>query len=137
MKVCLEKKTRNIPPKLCAKKSPIQLKNSKKIESGIAKNDLSLRWQSDEKLGHQATCAMILYANKNHPNLKLKYPNFNERIQQITKIWKNLPTSKKQSFTAQARENHVSSRKSKATKSNVISNNLETSSSFKPRYVFT
>ena len=61
----------------------------------------------------------------------LKYSNFNERIQQITKIWKNLPTSKKQSFTAQARENHVSSRKSKATKSNVISNNLKTSS-FKP-----
>ena len=33
-------------------------------------------------LGDQATIAMILYANVNHPNLKNEYPNWTERIKQ-------------------------------------------------------
>ncbi|CAB4053915.1 unnamed protein product [Lepeophtheirus salmonis] len=40
-----------------------------------------MKWESDEPLGDQATIAMILYANKNHPNLKVEYPQWSDLLQ--------------------------------------------------------
>ena len=59
----------------------------------------------DEALGDQATIAMILYANQNHPNLKTKYTIWAYRIKKIAKIWKILPNDKRQPYVQAAREN--------------------------------
>ena len=72
-----------------------------------------LKWESDEPLGDQATIAMILYANQNHPNLKTEYPIWADRIKQIAKIWKNLPNDKRQPYVQAARENRTASRMNK------------------------
>ena len=56
---------------------------------------------------------MILYANQNHPNLKIEYPIWGDRIKQIAKIWKNLPNDKRQPYVQQARENRTASRMNK------------------------
>jgi histone-lysine N-methyltransferase MLL3 len=45
-----------------------------------------IKWENDEPLGENATIAMILYANKNHPNLKSDYPKWSDRIKQIAKV---------------------------------------------------
>ena len=63
-----------------------------------------LEWESDEPLGNQATIAMILYANQNHPNLKTEYPIWADHIKQIAKIWKNLPIDERQPYVQAARE---------------------------------
>ena len=72
-----------------------------------------IKWESDEPLGDQATIAMILYSNQNHPNLKVEYPIWADRIKQIAKIWKNLPNDKRQPYVQQARENRTASRMNK------------------------
>ena len=61
----------------------------------------------DEALGDQATIAMILYANQNHPNLKTKYTIWAYRIKKIAKIWKILPNDKRQPYVQAARENRT------------------------------
>ena len=77
--------------------------------SSTTRNQL-LKWESDEPLGANATIAMILYSNQNHPNLKSEYPIWADRIKQIGKIWKNLPNDKRQPYVQQARENRTASR---------------------------
>ena len=72
-----------------------------------------LKWESDEPLGDQATIAMILYANKNYPNLKAEYPIWTDRVKQIAKIWKSLPNEKRVPYVQQARENRTASRMNK------------------------
>ena len=72
-----------------------------------------LKWESDEPLGDNATIAMILFSNKNHPNLKTDYPVWSDRIKQIAKIWKSLPIEKRQPYVQQARENRTASRMNK------------------------
>ena len=72
-----------------------------------------LKWESDEPLGENATIAMILFSNKNHPNLKTDYPVWSDRIKQIAKIWKSLPIEKRQPYVQQARENRTASRMNK------------------------
>ena len=67
--------------------------------------DPLFKWEYDETLGDQATFGMILYANQNHSDLKIKYPIWVDRIKQIAKIWKNLPNDKRQPFVQAAREN--------------------------------
>ena len=68
--------------------------------------DLDQKWKSDELLGDQGDTSMILYSNKNHPNLKIEYPNFDDRIKQIAKIWRNLQPNKRRPYQTLARENH-------------------------------
>ena len=68
------------------------------------------KWEADEPLGEQATIAMILYSNKNHPNLKSEYPIWTDRIKQIAKIWKFLPNEQRGPYVQQARENRTASR---------------------------
>ena len=66
-----------------------------------------------EQLGNQATVAMILYANQNHPDLKIEYPIWADRINQIAKIWKNLPNDTRQPYVHAARKNRTASLKNK------------------------
>ena len=68
--------------------------------------DRDLKWKSDELLGDQGDTSMILYANKKHPNLKIEYPIFEDRIKQIVKIWMNLEPKKRQPYQTAALENH-------------------------------
>ena len=77
--------------------------------SSNQRNQLA-KWESDEPLGDQATIAMILYSNQNHPELKSQYPEWKDRIKQIAKIWKNLPNDKRQPYVQNARENRTASR---------------------------
>ena len=74
----------------------------------------TLKNESDEALGDQATIAMILYANQNHPELKQSHPLWADRHKQITKIWKGLPNEKRQPYVQQARENRTQSRMNKS-----------------------
>ena len=100
------------------------------IELGIGKNapktdkEQVLHWQLDESLGDKATIAMILYSNQNHPNLKIEYPNWPDRIKQIAKIWKNLPNDKRQPYVQQARENRTASRMNKQVCFNFVNNSF-------------
>ena len=71
------------------------------------------KWKLDEPLGENATIAMILYANKNHPTLKQEHPVWTDRLKQIAKIWKNLPPDKRQPYVTMARENRTQSRMNK------------------------
>jgi len=80
--------------------------------SSAQRNQLH-KWESDEPLGDQATIAMILYVNQNHPNLKTEYPIWADRIKQIAKIWMNLPDDKRQPYVQAARENRTASRMNK------------------------
>ena len=52
-----------------------------------------------------------LYANQNHPELKSQYPDWNDRIQQIMKIWEKLPINKKLPYMQQANENIIQKNK--------------------------
>eukprot|EP00094_Tigriopus_californicus_P002578 TCALIF_02490-PA protein Name:"Similar to Kmt2c Histone-lysine N-methyltransferase 2C (Mus musculus)" AED:0.04 eAED:0.11 QI:0/0.63/0.25/1/0.81/0.66/12/0/2215 len=90
--------------------------------SSTQKNQL-LKWESDEPLGENATIAMILYSNKNHPNLKPDYPVWSDRIKQIAKIWKTLPNEKRQQYVQQARENRTANRVTKQNKGSKKSTN--------------
>lgn len=66
-------------------------------------------------LGDQATIAMVLYANVNHPNLRNEYPNWPDRIKQITKIWKTLPNERRSPYVTKARENRTANRINRPT----------------------
>ena len=65
----------------------------------------ALKWERDEMLGENATVAMILYSNKNHPNLKTQFPVWNDRLKQIAKIWKTLSAEARQQYVRKARAN--------------------------------
>ena len=69
--------------------------------------DPLFKWEYDETLGDQATFGMILYANQNHSQLKIKYPIWVDRIKQIAKIWKNLTDVERQPYVKVARENRT------------------------------
>ena len=65
----------------------------------------ALKWERDEMLGENATIAMTLYSNKNHPNLKTEFPVWNNRLKQIAKIWKTLSAETRQQYVRKARAN--------------------------------
>lgn len=54
-----------------------------------------------------ATISAVLYANANHPELKIEYPNWSERCKQILKKWRALSTDKKAPYLQRARENRT------------------------------
>ena len=87
--------------------------------SSNQRNQLA-KWESDEPLGDQATIAMILYSNQNHPELKSQYPEWKDRIKQIAKIWKNLPNDKRQPYVQNARENRTASRMNKQVNTSIF-----------------
>lgn len=61
-----------------------------------------------------ATISAVLYANTNHPELKIDYPNWTERCKQILKKWRALSTEKKAPYLQRARDNRSSLRMKKA-----------------------
>ncbi|RWS27476.1 hypothetical protein B4U80_04620, partial [Leptotrombidium deliense] len=72
------------------------------------------KWESDEALGSMATISPVLYANLNYANLKTDYPNWNDRVKQISKYWRQLSSEQRQPYLQKARENRAASRMQKA-----------------------
>lgn len=56
-------------------------------------------------LNEYATISAVLYANTNHPELKVDYPNWNERCKQILKKWRALSPDKRTPYLQKAKEN--------------------------------
>lgn len=60
----------------------------------------------------------VLYANTNHPELKVDYPNWNERCKQILKKWRALSPDKRTPYLQKAKENRACSKKSQQVRAN-------------------
>lgn len=52
-----------------------------------------------------ATISAVLYANTNHPELKVDFPNWNDRSKQILKKWRALSHDRKAPYLQKSREN--------------------------------
>lgn len=52
-----------------------------------------------------STISAVLYANQNHPELKIEYPHWPDRYKQIMKKWRALSADKKQPYLQRARDN--------------------------------
>lgn len=74
-------------------------------------------------LDRLATISAVLYANTNHPELKVDYPNWNERCKQILKKWRALSTEKKAPYLQKARDNRSCMRK--AQQVSTFSNSIQ------------
>lgn len=57
------------------------------------------------ELGDMSTISAVLYANQNHPELKIEYPHWPDRYKQIMKKWRALSSDKKQPYLQRARDN--------------------------------
>jgi hypothetical protein len=57
------------------------------------------------ELGDNSTISAVLYANQNHPELKVEYPQWSDRYKQIMKKWRALSSDKKAPFLQRARDN--------------------------------
>lgn len=57
------------------------------------------------ELGDMSTISAVLYANQNHPELKVEYPQWSDRYKQIMKKWRALSSDKKTPFLQRARDN--------------------------------
>jgi hypothetical protein len=68
------------------------------------------KFQMDEEMGEYATQAMVLYSNKNFPNLKQEYPDRNERYKHVQKLWRKLDATSKQNYVNIARQNRSKKR---------------------------
>lgn len=64
-------------------------------------------------LDEMATISAVLYANTNHPELKVELPNWSDRSKQILKKWRALPTEKKAPYLQKARDNRSALRMKK------------------------
>ena len=84
--------------------NPTELKQYE-LDRISAQHNQLLKLESDEALGDQAPMGAILYSNKNHPTLKIEYPNWPDRFKQILKIWRNLPNDERLPYDQQARKN--------------------------------
>ncbi|CAL1287615.1 unnamed protein product [Larinioides sclopetarius] len=74
-----------------------------------------MKWESDERLGLLSTISPVLYANINLPHLKIEFPAWTDRVKQIAKIWRGLPTEKRQPYLQRARENRAASRSQRSS----------------------
>jgi hypothetical protein len=57
------------------------------------------------ELGEMSTISAVLYANQNHPELKVEYPQWSDRYKQIMKKWRALSSDKKAPYLQRARDN--------------------------------
>lgn len=57
------------------------------------------------ELGDMSTISAVLYANQNHPELKIEYPQWSDRYKQIMKKWRALSSDKKAPYLQRARDN--------------------------------
>jgi hypothetical protein len=60
---------------------------------------------SSPELGDMSTISAVLYANQNHPELKVEYPQWSDRYKQIMKKWRALASDKKAPYLQRARDN--------------------------------
>lgn len=60
---------------------------------------------SFSELGEMSTISAVLYANQNHPELKVEFPNWPDRYKQIMKKWRALAPDMKQPYLQRARDN--------------------------------
>ncbi|CAJ0587552.1 unnamed protein product, partial [Mesorhabditis spiculigera] len=81
-------------------RSSSQLEMSERIQNAATE-----RWEEDEPLGDKATKAAVLYVNINFPNLKAKYPEWNDRVKYIQKQWRILSSEERKKYVEMAREN--------------------------------
>uniref|UniRef100_A0AC35FFK5 PHD-type domain-containing protein n=2 Tax=Panagrolaimus sp. PS1159 TaxID=55785 RepID=A0AC35FFK5_9BILA len=70
-------------------------------------NQASEKWQEDEPLGDKATKAAVLHANVMFPLLKETFPNWNDRVKQIHRLWRGLHVNQRQEYVQKARENRA------------------------------
>ncbi|KAK5975091.1 Histone-lysine N-methyltransferase, partial [Trichostrongylus colubriformis] len=82
-------------------------RSSSQMEGVERNNPTTERWEEDEPLGSQATKAAVLYANEKHAYLKEKYPDWNDRVKHIQRLWRVLDTENRQDFVSRARENRA------------------------------
>jgi [histone H3]-lysine4 N-trimethyltransferase MLL3 len=61
-----------------------------------------------------ATISAVLYANINHPELKMEFPTWSDRCKQVLKKWRALSTEKKAPYLQQARDNRSQLRMKKS-----------------------
>lgn len=103
------------------------------VEKTVSVNQATERWEEDEPLGDKATKAAVLYANLCHPHLKIKYPQWSERVKQINREWRTLDAEKRQVYVDMARKNRANSgiirRRTRRRLPTVSSSNLCISSS--------
>jgi hypothetical protein len=52
-----------------------------------------------------STISAVLYANQNHPELKIEFPQWSDRYKQIMKKWRALSSEKKAPYLQRARDN--------------------------------
>uniref|UniRef100_A0A5S6PYL1 Histone-lysine N-methyltransferase n=2 Tax=Trichuris muris TaxID=70415 RepID=A0A5S6PYL1_TRIMR len=81
----------------------------KRCGQGDMKNHLE-RWEQDEPLGNRASIAAVLYANMNFPDLKRRYPLWNDRVKRIAKLWRSLKQDARQRYVQMARVNRSAMR---------------------------
>lgn len=81
------------------------------------RSTFEFRWyvclQMGAVLDEMATISAVLYANTNHPELKVELPNWSDRSKQILKKWRALPTEKKAPYLQKARDNRSALRMKK------------------------
>ncbi|KJH43268.1 SET domain protein [Dictyocaulus viviparus] len=82
-------------------------RSSSQMDGVERNNPTTERWEEDEPLGSQATKAAVLYANEKHAYLKEKYPDWNDRVKHIQRLWRVLDTENRQDFVSRARENRA------------------------------
>ncbi|XP_052093536.1 histone-lysine N-methyltransferase 2C-like isoform X6 [Mytilus californianus] len=87
-------------------------------DSGNSRRKI-LKWECDEELGANATISAILYCNMNHIELRTQFPEWNERVKRIAKLWRALSADEKQPYLLQARKNRQN------TKVTKVSNDLK------------
>jgi hypothetical protein len=68
------------------------------------------------ELGEMSTISAVLYANQNHPELKIEYPHWPDRYKQIMKKWRALSAEKKQPYLQRARDNRSAQQAQQRTK---------------------
>uniref|UniRef100_A0A7I4YD27 Histone-lysine N-methyltransferase n=2 Tax=Haemonchus contortus TaxID=6289 RepID=A0A7I4YD27_HAECO len=95
------------PAYLMANKAKSLSRSSSQMDGVEKNNPTTERWEEDEPLGSQATKAAVLYANERHAYLKEKYPDWNDRVKHIQRLWRVLDTENRQDFVSRARENRA------------------------------
>ncbi|PAV87593.1 hypothetical protein WR25_04812 isoform A [Diploscapter pachys] len=90
----------NMPPAL------VRTSSDQGLDANNDKSN-SARWLEDEPLGLGATIAAVLYVNSEHSYLKEQYPEINERIKQMHKLWRQLDAERRQHYVLRARQNRT------------------------------
>ncbi|CAI4230318.1 unnamed protein product [Auanema sp. JU1783] len=82
-------------------------RSSSQLDGQEKSNPTIERWEEDEPLGSQATKAAVLFSNEKHGYLKEQYPDWNERVKHIQRLWRTLDSETRQVFVNKARENRA------------------------------